>query len=376
MTLRTVRFDMIVKSISLNGFRNYKNVSASFSDGVNVIIGDNAQGKTNMLEALWFLASGRSFRERSDSSVIGFDADGFSVSAQIESGGREQRIDISLRRGGRKRISANGVRLKTAAELSERLTAVLFCPDDLHIIRDGAAARRRMMDQCICQLRPRYAAILSQFSRAYESKTRILRDHFEKPSLLDTLDDFSYRLACLGAELIYYRAHFVKKLALHASAIHSEFSGGADELELKYMTVSTVEDPERPPSEILPALLDHQRTHREAEIASGLCLSGAHKDDLDVSINGRAAKSFASQGQTRTAALSLKLAEREIHFSDRGEYPILLLDDVLSELDSGRRSFILNRIADGQIFITCCESGDIAERTGGRLIRVSGGVIS
>ena len=124
---------------------------------------------------------------------------------------------------------------------------------------------------------------------------------------------------------------------------------------------------------LLDALLEHQKTHREAELASGLCLSGAHKDDADIFINGRAAKNFASQGQTRTAALSLKLAERELHFSDRGEYPILLLDDVLSELDTGRRNFVLNRIDSGQVFITCCEGGDIADKTGGRIIRISEG---
>ena len=204
---------MIVKNLKLEGFRNYDYENIDFSDGVNVIIGDNAQGKTNMLEALWFLTMGRSFRERSDSSVIGFDRDGFAIAADIESGGRGQKIEIFLKRGGRKQFRANGVRLKSSSELSERLAAVLFCPDDLHIIRDGAAARRRMMDKCICQLRPRYARILSQYFNAYENKTRILRDRFEKPSLLDTLDDFSYQLAVLSSEIIYYRAHFIKKLA-------------------------------------------------------------------------------------------------------------------------------------------------------------------
>ena len=364
---------MIVKRLRLDGFRNYSGFETDFSDGVNVIIGDNAQGKTNMLEALWFLAAGRSFRERADRDIIGFGAPGFLISAYVESGGRLQKMEIALKRGGKKQFTANGVRLKTAAELPKRLTAVMFCPDDLHLIRDGAAARRRMMDQCICQLRPRYAAVLSQFNRAYEHKTRILRDRFEKPSLLDALDEFSQRLAVLSAELIYYRAHFVKKLAVYASEIHREFSGGADELAFKYATVSTVSDPFAPPAELLPQILEHQRAHRDAELASGLCLSGAHKDDLEIFINGRAAKSFASQGQTRTAALSIKLAEREMHFSERGEYPILLLDDVLSELDTGRRSFILNRIKSGQIFITCCESGDIAEKTGGRIIRIAEG---
>ena len=366
---------MTVNSIRLSGFRNYAEARAEFSDGVNIIIGDNAQGKTNLLEAVWFLTAGKSFHERSDAAVIGFDAPGFLINAEIFSEERRQTVEISLKHGGKKRIRVNGARIKKLSELSERLTAVLFCPDDLHIIRGGASARRRLMDMCICQLRPRYAEALTRFSRAYESKTRILRDHLEKPALLSALDDFSYELARSGAEIIRYRASFVKKLSESAAVIHRDFSGGIEELELKYLTVKTVDDPFAPAAEILSRLLEHQSAHREAEIASGLCLSGVHKDDMAVFINGREAKSFASQGQTRTAALSIKLAEREIHFSERGEYPLLLLDDVLSELDSGRRDFVLNRIIGGQIFITCCESGDIAEKTGGRLIRIENGCV-
>ncbi|MBR5382067.1 MAG: DNA replication/repair protein RecF [Oscillospiraceae bacterium] len=366
---------MNVKSVTLTGFRNFSEEKADFSDGVNVIFGDNAQGKTNLLEAVWFLAAGKSFRDRSDSAAVGFDSPGFSIKADIYAGGRDQTIEITLPRGGRKTMKANGVRLRSASGLSERLTAVLFYPEDLFLIRGGAAARRRMMDACISQLRPRYAEALSRFNRAYESKLRILRDSREKPSLLSALDDFSEELARCGSQLIYYRAHFIKRLASYARDIHREFSGGREELSIAYATVKTVEDPLARPEEILPALLEHQRTHREAEIAAGACLSGAHKDDMTVFIDGREAKSFASQGQTRTASLSLKLAEREIHFSERGEYPLLLLDDVLSELDSGRRSFVLNRIKGGQIFITCCESGEITERMGGRLIRVENGRI-
>ena len=366
---------MRVDKLYLSGFRNFYEAGTEFSPDVNVIFGDNAQGKTNLLEAIWFLAAGKSFRERSDSAVIGFESPGFHIKADIFSGDREQTVEISLPKGGRKNITVNGGRIKTAAGLSERLSAVLFCPEDLSLIRGGASRRRKLMDGCISFLRPRYAEALSRFNRAYESKTRILRDRQEKPSLMDALDDYSEELARAGAELIYYRAHFVKKLAVFAQSVHREFSGGKEELFLTYSTVKTVTDPLASPADILPALLEHQKAHREAEIASGLCLSGAHKDDIAVFINGREAKSFASQGQARTASLSLKLAEREMHFSDRGEYPLLLLDDVLSELDAGRRSFILNRISGGQVFITCCESGEIAQRTGGKLIHIENGQI-
>ena len=307
---------MRVDKLYLSGFRNFYEAGTDFSPDVNVIFGDNAQGKTNLLEAIWFLAAGKSFRERSDAAVIGFESPGFIIKAEIFSGDRDQTVEISLPKGGRKTITVNGGKIKTAAGLNERLSAVLFCPEDLSLIRGGASRRRRLMDACISQLRPRYAEALSRFNRAYECKTRILRDRLEKPSLMDALDDYSGELARAGAELIYYRAHFVKKLAVFAQNVHREFSGGKEELELNYSTVKTVTDPTASPADILPELLEHQEAHREAEIASGLCLSGAHKDDIAVFINGREAKSFASQGQARTASLSLKLAEREMAGAD------------------------------------------------------------
>ena len=240
-------------------------------------------------------------------------------------------------------MTSNSVRVKTAAELGESFTVVLFCPEDLGLIREGASVRRRLMDACISQLRPRYAAILSSFNRAYENKTRILRDFEEMPALLNMLDEYNSELARLSAELIHYRAHFVKAISPIASDIHADFSGG-EELSIEYKTVSTVLDPTAPVPELFDAVMAHQESHRAAEIASRLCLTGAHKDDLNIKINSAEARYFASQGQTRTAALSIKLAERELHLRDRGEYPILLLDDVLSELDPARQSFILNRI--------------------------------
>ncbi len=232
------------------------------------------------------------------------------------------------------------------------------------------------MDMAIAQLRPKYASALSEYGRIYEHKTRILRDFREKPDLLDVLDDFNIKMAKTGAELIFYRAAWCRKLSEFASLIHREISGGGENLSVTYKTVSSLEKPEESkPSEIYQALLEHQSRHRKAELDSGLCLSGAHKDELEMAINGAAVRSFASQGQIRTCALSLKLAEREISCCDRGEYPVLLLDDVLSELDSERQEFILNKITGGQIFITCCEGEDIEKKTGGKIIRVHNGSI-
>lgn len=365
---------MRVEKIALSGFRNYEFETAAFAPGINVIAGENAQGKTNLLEAVYLLSGGRSFRTRFDRELVGFGFCGAELLGEVSACGREQTIRIRLAPGQRKQITVNGVK-KTAAELSGTLTAVLFCPDDLDIVKEGAAARRRLMDMAISQLRPGYARLLTEYGRLYEQKSAILRDWREKPALLDTLDDFSERMCRVSARLIRYRAAFTARLAAAAAPIHREFSGGADELSLAYQTVSTVEDPFAGERDIYYAVCDHQERHREAELASGQCLTGAHKDDIAVSVNGRPARAFASQGQTRTAALSMKLAEREIFLDETGEAPVLLLDDVLSELDARRQEYVLNRIGGGQTLITCCESAEISRKTGGKVFTVGNGHI-
>lgn len=364
---------MIVRSLALEGFRNYDRLAAEFHPQVNLIYGDNAQGKTNLLEAIAYLSSARSHRARYDREMIGMDRTAAHIRGTIESRGRTFVVEAQLARGRTRKLFSNGVRLKNAGELAGVLNTVLFCPEDLYLIREGAAARRRFLDSAICQLRPRYAQALAEYGRLYEHKTRILRDWNEHPSLLSALDDFDLRMAQMGALLIHYRAHFVKRLQEAAPPIHRDFSGGGEELSLTYTTVSNIPDPLAPPKELLPLLLDHQARHKQAELDSRQCLSGPHKDDLLVDINGLSAKTYGSQGQTRTAALSLKLAQREIFQAETEEWPVLLLDDVLSELDSRRQAFILNRIRGGQVFITCCEEEKLEGLEGGKAFHVQGG---
>ena len=183
-------------------------------------------------------------------------------------------------------------------------------------------------------------------------------------------------MAQCGAVLIHYRAHFIRRLVDTAPAIHADCSGGRERLELRYETVSTVTDPEAGPKALLSQLLAHQESHREAEIAARSCLSGPHKDELAVDINGSPAKAYASQGQTRTAALALKLAARDIFRQETEEWPVLLLDDVLSELDARRQEFVLNRITSGQVFITCCEEEKLARLKGGRAFTIQNGQLT
>ena len=366
---------MKINKLQLQGFRNYENVALSFHEGCNVIYGENAQGKTNLLEAIVYLACGKSPRAHSDRELIGFDRDTAKLTGAIVSRDREFKTEIVLQRGRRRKMSVNGVTAKSSAELSDVLHTVFFSPEDLYLIREGAAARRRFMDISLCQLRPRYAEALAEFNRLYEHKTRILRDSEENPGLLPMLPDFNERLCAVGAVLIGYRARFCQALAEHARLAHFECSGGREELELHYQTVKTVTDPFAPQQEIAEQLREHQSAHYHAEIASRLCLSGPHKDDIEVLVNGRNARQFCSQGQVRTAALALKLAEREIHKNAVGEYPVMLLDDVLSELDVRRQEYVLNRIAGGQIFITCCENDRLGTMLSGKVFHIRDGEV-
>lgn len=366
---------MIVRELELDFFRNYTHLQARFDPKVNLIYGDNAQGKTNLLEAIAYLSAARSHRARYDREMIMLNVDSAFVRGEIESRDRDFTLEAKLFRGRGRQLYSNGIRLKTAGELAGILTTVLFCPEDLSLIRAGAAERRKFLDSAICQLRPRYAQALGEYNRLYEHKTRILRDWPENPSLLHTLDDFNLRMAQTGAIVIHYRAHFIKRLREHTPAIHGDFSGGREKMELCYETVSSIQDPLASPRDILPQLLDHQERHRQAELDSRQCLSGPHKDDLTVYLDGQAAKTYASQGQVRTAALSLKLAQREIFQADTGEWPVLLLDDVLSELDGKRQCFVLNHIKGGQVFITCCEEEKLEGLEQGKSFHIQGGAL-
>lgn len=369
------RQPMRIDRLELECFRNYGRQAVDFDPRCNVIFGENAQGKTNLLEALVYLSCGKSPRARTDKEMIGFDALSARMCARVFARDRDFKVQVDLFRDRRRKMSINQVAAKNSADLSEVYNTVFFCPEDLYLIREGASARRKFMDTALCQLRPRYAAALSEYNRTYDHKTRILRDAEERPDLLATLPDFNERLVRFGAVLVHYRRQFAVRLNEYAALHHRECSGGKERLEVRYQTVSSVTDPSADISILTEQLRQHMESHQTAERASRLCLSGPHKDDLLVTIDGREAKAYSSQGQTRTAALALKLAEREIYKNATGEYPVLLLDDVLSELDPKRQEFVLNRIHGGQVFITCCEDDRLPQMLGGRVFHVKQGRI-
>lgn len=365
---------MQIDRLSLRGFRNYEDAQAQFVPGVNLLVGGNANGKTNLLEAVSYLSTGRSFRTRREAELIRFGADFAELRAQVQSQERTRELRAVLFSGRRPRqLWLAGVRQRSRAALSGVLTSVLFCPEDLLILKKGAAGRRRLMDGVICQLRPNYEAALAEYGRLLDQKSALLRERYDNPSLLQVLPEYDLRMAQTGALVISYRARYVKALAQEAARYHREFSGDSETLELTYRTVSTVTDPFAPPETLCAQLLEHQRSHARAELESAQCLSGPHKDDFEAVINGLPVAQFASQGQTRTAVISLKLAERALLRQGTGETPVLLLDDVLSELDAGRQDFVLNQLREGQVFITCCETDRLTSL--GQVLSIRSGTI-
>lgn len=349
---------MNLNTVNLHDFRNYRELCLEFDPGVNLIVGDNAQGKTNLLEAVSYLGSGKSFRTQRSAELVRLGAEFADLSGSVFSQERNQTLRWVLFPAARPRqVYCNGMKKKTAADIAGILQTVLFCPEDLMVLKSGASARRKLGDHALCQLRPNYEAALSEYGRILEQKNRILKDRHDNPALLEILPEYNARLCQVGALLISYRARFYAGLGREAEQYHNHFSGGAEEFRLAYKTVSTVTDPFAPVSVLTGQLQDHLESHYRAELESSQCLTGPHKDDFDVTLSGLSLKAFGSQGQTRTAAISLKLAQRELMAKETGEIPVLLLDDVLSELDAGRQDFVLNQIDRGQVFITCCEPG-------------------
>ena len=365
---------MRLDRLCLHDFRNYECQRLELQDGVNLLIGPNAQGKTNVLEAIFLLTGSRSWRAGRKSELIRFGTPGALIEAGLTSRGRDFEVRLSIPLSGRGAVTVNGVKANRQSRLSDVFRCVLFAPEDLSLLRDGAAARRRFLDTALCQLRPRYAELAAEYQKLIDHKTRLLRDEERRSAMMAVLPDFDARIVAVGTAVIRYRAQFVSLLAPICQNIYRDISGGRETLSMCYATVSTIENPLGPQKEMENAFFRHLETHREAELRLGQCLSGPHKDDLVMEIDGRPCRAFASQGQTRSAALAMKFAEREMFFRDCGEYPVLLLDDVLSELDSARQSYVVEHTPGGQAIITCCEDTGRFSPSGRRL-RVENGRI-
>jgi DNA replication and repair protein RecF len=342
---------MTLLSITLRDFRSYEETSFSFAEGVNVISGANGTGKTNLLEAIYYIATSKSARAARDGDLIRFDCPGAELEAGFISGEREQTLSVRLKHGARRSFSLNGAPLPSPRDLMGLLPAVFFDPGGLELLQGGAGERRAFTDAALCQQKPRYLEALRRYRKLHESKTKLLSLAAAQPSYLDLLTEYNRSLADTGAVLASYRQPFIGELAPLAEAHHAAISGGRERLTLRYHTKADDADKS----------FAKMEERREAELSRRQCLVGAHRDDVEAFLNGRLLKGTGSQGQTRTAAVAMKLAVRDVLAQTLRESPLLLLDDVLSELDEGRQRYVLGHIDGGQTFITCCEAGKITK---------------
>ena len=397
---------MKINSIILENFRNYKNLELDFDQSRNIIVGENAQGKTNLIEAIYLTAFAKSFRTPNSADLIMFGEDSGRVSTYITSEEIEKNINIAIRRDGKKMIKKDGKVIRKTTELLNNVVVIIFSPDDLRIIKDSPERRRSFINRELSQMRPGYYDALKRYNDALREKNALLKGYFnirkktfsraDNISLNDVragadakekspydnsrryneemMDIYDRQLADAGYEIIRYRREFTDMLSSEAGEIMNRISGGREELRIEYRTtcdfVTGTEG-----REILYSQIYH---NRDRDIYNGYASLGPHRDDMEFFINGKDAKKYGSQGQQRTIALSLKLAEIRIARQLLEEPPVLLLDDVLSELDLDRQKFLVSEIDDVQLFITSAELNEevVGALRGGTLFRIEEGTVT
>lgn len=358
---------MIIKSVELLNFRNYRELAISFDKGTNILFGDNAQGKTNILEAAYMSGTTKSHKGSRDKEMIRFGESEAHIRTIVEKQGKEYRIDMHLRQNRSKGIAVNKIPMKKASELFGILNIVFFSPEDLNIIKNGPAERRRFLDAELCQLDKIYLSDLSDYNKILNQRNKLLKDMIYRPELADTLPIWNQQLVETGKRIIKRRRRFVQELSEIVRDIHYRISGEKEEMRLIYE-----------PS--VPEDLFEAELERFDGRDRKLCLTsvGPHRDDLLFSVRDVDIRKFGSQGQQRTAALSLKLSEIELVKKLIHDTPVLLLDDVLSELDSGRQNYLLNNIYDTQTIITCTGLDEFIKNrfTINKVFRVVNGTVS
>ena len=356
---------MRITRAKLNHFRNYTQCDFTPCPGVNVLLGDNGQGKTNLLEALYLCCTGRSHRTRQDRELIRWDADFASVYAQAEKNDGSHEVEVILPAMGKRKIKIAGREAARSGELMGHITGVLFSPEDLRTVKDGPAERRRMIDMTLAQLRPAYYYALQRYNRALKQRGEVLRACSVNPSLFSTLEMWDEQLAAAGSDLMRHRRAYIEKLSAAAEATYAEIADGREKLQVRYQpSVAAGDD--------VPAIMDALLAVRETDVRRMTTSVGPHRDEVLLTIDGREVRSFGSQGQQRTAALSLRLSELSVMRDEMGEWPILMLDDVMSELDPHRRRQLIARLEGIQTIVTCTDIDDLAGAEIGAAWRVHG----
>lgn len=347
---------MHISSLELMNFRNYSNLKLNFNKGLNIFTGQNAQGKTNIIEALYFLSGLKSHRTSHDKELVMWNKERAYAACYAEKAYTSCKIEALVNMQGRNAFKLNGVKVNKPSDVLGIVNAVIFSPEDLRLVKDGPNLRRKFIDSELTQLKPNYNHSLAQYGRIMAQRNNILKFNKNTESMKMTLEVFGEQLANYGSYICFERSLFIKKLSLIARLIHRKITEGNEELEVLYnCSIGDFKDKE----DIKQKLSLSYNENMDEDIKRGFTTFGPHRDDLIIKINGVDARAFGSQGQQRTAALSLKLSELEIIKSEIGEYPILLLDDVLSELDSKRQVFLLNALKEVQTFLTCTSLADL-----------------
>ena len=358
---------MVITSLTTDGFRNLDTATLRLKEGVNIFYGDNAQGKTNLLEAIWLFTGGRSFRGAKDREMVAFGREEAALSLRFFAEEREQEAAITV--SSRRRAELNGIAQRSPAGLAGHFCAVVFSPAHLSLVKDGPEARRRFVDAAYCPLRPGYIRTLSEYTRALTQRNALLRSGMVEEALLAPWDE---AVSTLGARVIAARRAYVRRLSPAAAEVYRGLSGEKEELAVCYDTPF----PDAPAETVADALRRALCDHRRDDIAAGFTTCGPHRDDLLLTLDGLSARRFGSQGQQRSAVLALKLAEAAILRDITGEPPIVLLDDVMSELDPSRQDYILNHLTGWQVCITCCDPAAIVRSTGGAAFHLTGGAVT
>ena len=334
---------MWIKNIKIKNFRNYIEEEVSLNKNINVFFGENAQGKTNIIESIFLCAMGKSFRAKKDNEMINFNEKNALIEVEFQKSDRDGKIRIEL--GNRKNIYLNGIKLKKLSELLGNINLVIFTPDDINILKGSPQNRRRFLDIMISQLRPNYLNCLNLYLKTLEQRNNYLRQIKEERKDENLLDIWDEKLAEYAVSIYKYRKEFIEKIENKITNIHNKITEEKEEIKIEYFSQCNGKE----------EFLNILKERRKLDIIKGFTTKGIHRDDFMIYINGKQVDIYGSQGQNRTAMLSLKLSELKVVYDEIGEEPILLLDDFMSELDKKRRKSFLENIGDTQVIITCTE---------------------
>ena len=371
---------MYCKKVSLKDFRNISACSVEFCDGINILVGENAQGKTNLLEAVFYASVGRSFRASASNEMIKFGSKSAEVSIDYLSEKKERSDNITIRlfSDKKKTVEKNHLRVEKLSDIVGSFRAVLFCPEHLSLIKDGPLERRNYLDIAISRISPKYIYSLQRYGYFLKQRNALLRSAQKDRGVFDsTVDLWSEQLAKEAAEISRFRVEFLKRVALIVGECFEDMTGKKESVEIVYRGSAGLDEADYFDKEkVTEKYLSLFSSSYDREIALGATLFGTHKDDIEIKINSKNARSFASQGQQRSLALALKLAEGEICKEEFGDYPVFLFDDVLSELDETRRDYMIRYATGKQVIITTCESAVIETLKADKCILVKNGTYS